>query len=474
MFATRKIAICISSWNRDGALYSWAYVKQYILRTRDWHGRGPVLDEGDLIFIVHVGSPKGSSNNRKSDWKAGGPLTRSLEESLQSYPHKIVELTGSAVMGTFLEWAEVNNIDFLVLGFHEKPLKGGVSKMVPGEWGLASTSSRALQHTRVPLLVVRPDAALKLSRLRIQANEDVVAAAPVLPRVSEHAGESEIAELPDVPRLRRTLSPSRQSSATSQDGRRIGLAFEHKSAGRALLAWASKKVLRGSDTVFVCQVSPSRHKDGQSSDKDNGVKAEPLSPRSEEGEVGDPCAELLFGFNVAVRQQQQGDPRDRFTAFAWEHNLELLVVGRSPGSRFRKAFTPGGTVSQHVVSNAICPVLVFLQKVAEEEPRQAASLPDQSVRPSELSQAISVAAAKSATATSSSRRALDESNGEAATLRRQVKDRDFEISILKNHVAHLQAQLALQSTGAKPSGGHGATQAVGNRAMPDETSDQTV
>lgn len=40
----------------------------------------------------------------------------SVQVSLQNYPHKVVELTGSAVMGTFLEWAEGNQIDILVIG----------------------------------------------------------------------------------------------------------------------------------------------------------------------------------------------------------------------------------------------------------------------------------------------------------------------------------------------------------------------
>ena len=42
--------------------------------------------------------------------------------------------------------------------------------MVPGEWGLGSVSARTLQHTKIPLLIVRPDAALKLNKLRIQSN----------------------------------------------------------------------------------------------------------------------------------------------------------------------------------------------------------------------------------------------------------------------------------------------------------------
>ena len=96
----------------------------------------------------------------------------------------------------------------------------------------------------------------------------------------------------------------------------------------------------------------------------------------------------------------QGDPRDAIISFVREEGLDLLLVGRSLGGRFKKvprclepcseptdtdsrdlmcidgkmgpesnracgalqAFTPGGTVSQHVVSHASCPVLVLPAK----------------------------------------------------------------------------------------------------------------
>jgi hypothetical protein len=92
-------------------------------------------------------------------------------------------------------------------GFRDAKVKAAMTKVIPGEWGLGSVSGRTLQHTRVhsrpahrlcrccqckfrkdeiewctamhfvasrtppvlqvPLLVVRPDAALKLNKLRI-------------------------------------------------------------------------------------------------------------------------------------------------------------------------------------------------------------------------------------------------------------------------------------------------------------------
>lgn len=36
-----------------------------------------------------------------------------------------------------------------------------------------------------------------------------------------------------------------------------------QTAGRVLLAWAAKYVLRGEDTVFVTYVTPSRQRDGR-------------------------------------------------------------------------------------------------------------------------------------------------------------------------------------------------------------------
>jgi hypothetical protein len=93
----------------------------------------------------------------------------------------------------------------LCTGFRDAKVKAAMTKVIPGEWGLGSVSGRTLQHTRVclgppflepwlhyclclrdcgphlssagsrtrftpqvPLLVVRPDAALKLNKLRTQ------------------------------------------------------------------------------------------------------------------------------------------------------------------------------------------------------------------------------------------------------------------------------------------------------------------
>lgn len=51
-------------------------------QTRDWLDRGQMLEEAHHLFIVHVSSPKGSGNSKKSDWKAGGALAHSLEVTL--------------------------------------------------------------------------------------------------------------------------------------------------------------------------------------------------------------------------------------------------------------------------------------------------------------------------------------------------------------------------------------------------------
>lgn len=98
------------------------------------------------------------------------------------------------------------NVIIICTGFRDAKVKAAMTKVIPGEWGLGSVSGRTLQHTRVrfgppfprtlavllpvsyreritpvvcpgprslsrlqvPLLVVRPDAALKLNKLRTQ------------------------------------------------------------------------------------------------------------------------------------------------------------------------------------------------------------------------------------------------------------------------------------------------------------------
>mmetsp|Transcript_7729 Transcript_7729/g.22888 ORF Transcript_7729/g.22888 Transcript_7729/m.22888 type:complete len:512 (+) Transcript_7729:237-1772(+) len=495
---SRKIALCVSAWSRESTLYSWTYTKQYILRKQDGQQSGTVLDQRDELFIVHVCSPK-ASGGKKDNWKAGGALMHSMEDSLARYPHEVIELTANNVTGPALEWAEANNIDILILGFHDNKLKGNVSKIVPGDWGLGSTSSRTLQHTRLPLLIVRPDAALKLNKLRFQpsfSTEPAATGPPGLARVSEHphegsdtesmhgssptaaaaalAGRVSLSRV-SAPTLVRTLSPGHLERFVPGGGRKVGLAYELAAAGRVLLGWAAAHVLREDDIVCVLRVRPSPKSTAESS------RPEPGSPRSDEDD--DP-ADLLRGFDVAVSTSQTGDPRERITAFSQEEKLDLLIVGRSTGSRFLKAFTPGGTVSQYVVSHAACPVMVYPHKaasIAEEgagrtsfAERRALSLQERKsavpmARPSPPPIVAAAAAATAAVPSGLERgdsgasvsfdrsysAASSAEGGEVAGLQRQLLQRDRQISELKEKLAELQLQVDSQAS-KQPMGGPAA------------------
>ena len=127
-----------------------------------------------------------------------------LQEALSSYNHTTVELQGGHVPSAVLEWATDNDITLVVAGAQytyvtadalvESPVaaficictafltgsrkaKGGkmiVKKAVPGEWGIGSTADAMLQITKLPLLVVQPDAVRSLGRanLRTQSVPD--------------------------------------------------------------------------------------------------------------------------------------------------------------------------------------------------------------------------------------------------------------------------------------------------------------
>ena len=59
-----------------------------------------------------------------------------------------------------------------------------VKKAVPGEWGIGSTADAMLQITRLPLLVVQPDAVRNLGRANLRtsySSEDQVRDPRVVP-----------------------------------------------------------------------------------------------------------------------------------------------------------------------------------------------------------------------------------------------------------------------------------------------------
>ena len=119
-----------------------------------------------------------------------------VQEALAAYEHTTVELQGGHVPSVILEWATDNDITLVVAGalltdLGEQALstawgkmtracnagsrkaKGGkmiVKKAVPGEWGIGSTADAMLQITKLPLLVVQPDAVRSLGRANLRTS----------------------------------------------------------------------------------------------------------------------------------------------------------------------------------------------------------------------------------------------------------------------------------------------------------------
>jgi hypothetical protein len=156
-----------------------------------------------------------------------------------------------------------------------------VKKAVPGEWGIGSTADAMLQITKLPLLVVQPDAVRNLGRANLRtsyASEDqvrdrgsashAVSALPTQQRLHRLL-------LPGMPvkrcqpgaqaaapkQLTRQLTPPRVQQSVAQEdpkykGRVIAIATEGSRAGRSIIQWAARNVLEKRDHVHVLRVLP--------------------------------------------------------------------------------------------------------------------------------------------------------------------------------------------------------------------------
>ncbi len=185
-----------------------------------------------------------------------------------------------------------------------------VKKAVPGEWGIGSTADAMLQITKLPLLVVQPDAVRSLGRanLRSQHAPDeqvrcchVCCMSCTLLLKSGYSNcylhsttTLSLTEYvlpvmqPVAPKqLTRMLSPPRSQQSVAQEdqkykGRVVVIATEGTRAGQAIVHWAARNMLEKRDHVHVLRV---HSKSGASNSSTAAPSSQGIGERSQQPTV---------------------------------------------------------------------------------------------------------------------------------------------------------------------------------------------
>ena len=144
-----------------------------------------------------------------------------------------------------------------------------MKKAVPGEWGIGSTADAMLQITKLPLLVVQPDAVRSLGRANLRTSyaldEQVGDCGRWLhclflpPMTVSQCATCAQAAAPK--QLTRQLTPPRVQQSVAQEdpkykGRVVAIATEGARAGQAIIHWAAHNILQKRDHVHVLRVLP--------------------------------------------------------------------------------------------------------------------------------------------------------------------------------------------------------------------------
>ncbi|KAJ8767398.1 hypothetical protein K2173_017442 [Erythroxylum novogranatense] len=154
------------------------------------------------------------------------------------------------------------------------------------------------------------------------------------------------------------------------DSRRVGVAVDFSKCSRKALKWAVDNVVRDGDHLILVTVRP----DG---DYENGeiqlwaVTGSPLIPLAEFSDHAimkkyevNPDPESLDIVNTVARQKRitvvmkiyWGDPRDKICEAIDKIPLDCLVIGNRGLGKIKRAIM--GSVSNYVVNNGTCPVIV--------------------------------------------------------------------------------------------------------------------
>ncbi|ONI28038.1 hypothetical protein PRUPE_1G118700 [Prunus persica] len=160
--------------------------------------------------------------------------------------------------------------------------------------------------------------------------------------------------------------------------RRIGVAVDFSAGSRAALKWAVDNVARQGDFLILVVVRPEENYE-QGEMQLWGVTGSPLIPVVEFSDANvmkkykvNPDPETLDIANTAAKQKEitvvmkiyWGDAREKIIEAIDKIPLSLLVIGNRGLGKLKRVIM--GSVSNHVVNNASCPVTVVKNNPDQE------------------------------------------------------------------------------------------------------------
>ncbi|KAK1390383.1 Adenine nucleotide alpha hydrolases-like superfamily protein [Heracleum sosnowskyi] len=152
--------------------------------------------------------------------------------------------------------------------------------------------------------------------------------------------------------------------------RRVGVAVDFSDCSKKALKWAIDNVARKGDHLILINIQPEGYYEGGEMQlwEATGSPFVPLSEFSDSNAMKKygvkPDAETLDIVNTAAAQKEflalmkiyWGDAREKLCEAVDDIPLSCLVIGNRGLGKIKRAIM--GSVSNHVVNNAHCPVTV--------------------------------------------------------------------------------------------------------------------